>query len=188
METAYTLMNEHMGILAVLDEAQRAASAAAKSAPVPVDIFTDIREFFAIFVDRCHHGKEEDELFPRLVQMGEGSLADELLREHGEGRALAAAFAATVDAYVPGESETGIALQHALESYSSFLREHISTETSQLFPLLEMRLASADEEIIQAFERIEVEKIGAGTHERLHHMIEGLPGRIAAFTHQTIAP
>ena len=38
-----------------------------------------------------------------------------------------------------------------------------------------------DQTIDDAFERIEVEKIGPGTHERLHGMIGGLPGRIEPY-------
>ncbi len=43
-------------------------------------------------------------------------------------------------------------------------------------------LANEDQTLNDAFERIEVEQIGAGTHERLHRMIMGLAPRIDAYT------
>jgi hypothetical protein len=39
-------------------------------------------------------------------------------------------------------------------------------------------LADQDDELYDAFERVEVERIGPGVHERLHGMIEALPARI----------
>ncbi|MDE3074425.1 MAG: hemerythrin domain-containing protein [Chloroflexota bacterium] len=182
METIDTLMDEHTGILMVLDQAEIAAAAAATGQAVPKDVFTDIQDFFAVFVDKCHHGKEEDELFPLLARAGERGIADRLLEEHTEGRALAAAYAAAVDAYAPGNAAAGSKVEDAVEAYSSFLRRHIGTETGELFPAVERRLYNSDEVIAQAFERLEVQKIGAGTHERLHHMIEGLGARISPWT------
>ena len=46
-------------------------------------------EFFATFVDRCHHGKEEELLFPALEQVGvsrEGGPVGVMLNEHQQGR------------------------------------------------------------------------------------------------------
>ncbi len=46
-------------------------------------------EFFATFVDRCHHGKEEELLFPALEEVGvsrEGGPIGVMLKEHQQGR------------------------------------------------------------------------------------------------------
>ena len=50
MRTIDTLRDEHAGVLLVLDELKRAVSAAERGAPVPVEVFRDIQEFFAVFV------------------------------------------------------------------------------------------------------------------------------------------
>ena len=46
-------------------------------------------EFFRTFVDRCHHSKEEDLLFPALEEVGvskkEGPIGV-MLKEHQQGR------------------------------------------------------------------------------------------------------
>ncbi|MHB8621118.1 MAG: hypothetical protein ACYDAG_16385 [Chloroflexota bacterium] len=62
------------------------------------------------------------------------------------------------------------------------LRPHIAKENAELLPVVERELAARDQALVDAFERIETERIGAGTHERLHSMIETLAGRIAPFT------
>ena len=46
-------------------------------------------EFFKVFVDKCHHGKEEELLFPALENVGvsrEGGPIGVLLHEHQQGR------------------------------------------------------------------------------------------------------
>ena len=54
----------------------------------------DIRggiEFLRIFVDRCHHAKEEAVLFPALEELGifhTSDLIERLRAEHRTGRAL----------------------------------------------------------------------------------------------------
>lgn len=178
MNTIAVLSTEHAAILQVLEQVEQAAAAAERGVPVPVDIFQDIQEFFTIFVDHCHHGKEEAEIFPRLSQ-DHVVLIKRLEAEHTTGRQFAQAFSQAVQTYLPGKTTTGAALAMAVRDYAAFLRAHIDQETQELFPLVERTLESEDEHLVAAFERIEDERIGPGTHERLHGMIEELAGRIA---------
>lgn len=178
MNTVAILQAEHAAILQVLEQLDQAAAAAERDIPVPADIFQDIQEFFTIFVDRCHHGKEEAELFPRL-QPAYAALVERLEAEHTTGRQLAAAFTHAAQTYLPGKAALGTSLAEATRAYAAFLRRHIEQETQELFPVVERVLGSEDQQIVAAFERIEVERIGAGTHERLHAMIDGLAGRLA---------
>jgi hemerythrin-like domain-containing protein len=177
MKTIDTLRDEHNGVLFVLDQLDRAVSAAERGTPVPKDVFADIQEFFAVFVDKCHHGKEEAELFPRLTSVRGRALVERLEAEHVTGRRLAGAYAAAAEAYEPGLAEAGARLAGAAREYAAFLRAHIAVETDQLFSATEA-LADQDQALVDAFERIEEERIGPGTHERLHTMIDGLSGRI----------
>jgi hemerythrin-like domain-containing protein len=177
MKTIDTLRDEHNGVLYVLDQLARAASAAERGSPVPKAVFADIQEFFAIFVDKCHHGKEEAELFPRLTTAPGRALVERLEAEHVRGRQLAGAYASAVQAYQPGVAKSGAGLATAATDYAAFLRAHIAVETDELFAAAET-LAAQDQELVDAFERVEEEQIGPGTHERLHGMIDGLGARI----------
>jgi hemerythrin-like domain-containing protein len=176
METTTTLQAEHNAVLYVLDQLGLAAAAAVAGQPVPRDVFTDIQEFFLVFVDRCHHGKEEAVLFPRL---GASGLPQQLEAEHAEGRRLAQAYVSAASGYASGDRASAVALQTAAAQYSAMLRAHIAKENAELLPAVDQELAADDAELVEAFERIETERIGAGTHERLHGMIETLAGRIA---------
>jgi hemerythrin-like domain-containing protein len=181
MQAISVLRAEHEGVLVVLTQLERAVAAAERALPVPADVFTDIGEFFSVFVDRCHHSKEEAIVFPRLARSAHGDVASHLEEEHGRGRELAAAYAAAVRGYTPGDTASGQRLAAAARTYAAFLREHIDEEDRELFPAMEGTLAATDAVLVAAFERIEEEQIGPGTHERLHHLIDDLPGRIDPF-------
>jgi hemerythrin-like domain-containing protein len=180
MQVTDTLRAEHEGVLTVLAQLERAVSAAEAGRPIPRDIFADVQEFFAVFVDRCHHGKEEGELFPALGKAGR-QLQEQIEEEHHEGRDLAAAYAAAVGRYQPGNRETAHGLAVAARAYAAFLQRHIALENTELLPLVERTLSpERDHAVWEAFERLEEERIGAGTHERLHGMIATLAPRIDA--------
>lgn len=165
-------------VFEVLDRLERAVALAEQGAPVPADVFADIREFCAGFVDLCHHGKEEAEVFPRLKTGARAALARRLEEEHGTGRRLAAAYAGAVERYAPGDVETSAELAEAARAYSAFLREHIELETHELFPAMESEISPEDATMFAGFERIEEERVGPGMHERLHAMVEGLESRL----------
>ena len=178
MKTIDTLRAEHEGVLSVLAQLERAVAAAERGVAVPRTVFTDIQEFFIVFVADCHHGKEEAAIFPRLEFGATAGLMAQLDREHAEGHDLASRYVAAVSTYLPGDTASGAALAGAAREYAAFLRRHIDLEDRELFPAIEAALAGADDELVAAFDRIEEEEIGPGTHERLHGMIDGLAGRI----------
>jgi hemerythrin-like domain-containing protein len=185
MKAIATLRTEHDAVLFVLDRAERAAAAAERGAPVPADILTDIREFFAVFVDGCHHSKEEAAVFPRLVVGGvDSGLIRRLETEHDAGRWLARDFARAVNAYRPGVAASGADVARATRAYAAMLRRHIADEDAHLFTMMARTLDTADADISAEFDRIELEHIGAGEHERLHAMIDTLDARIAPWLAQ----
>lgn len=179
MRSTQILREEHDAVLVVLDQLELAVAAAERGAPVPSDIFTDIEEFFTIFVGQCHHGKEEEAVFQQLDSTsGSQQVARSLTTEHDTGRRLAAAYAEAAAAYVPGDADSALRVGKAARAYRTMLRNHIEEENTDLFPLMEESLAGRDAQITAEFDRIEMEEIGEGTHERLHHMIDTLPERI----------
>ncbi len=182
MQSTETLRQEHDAVLVVLDQLELAVQAAEQGAPVPADIFTDVGEFFTVFVDQCHHGKEESAVFAQLSGVDGQQVTRSLTDEHQQGRALAATYREAVANYIPGDSETVHPLAQAARAYDAMLRAHIEEENTDLFPLMEQSLTDRDAELTAEFDRIELEELGAGTHERLHAMIDTLPERIRPWT------
>ncbi len=178
MSATETLRHEHEAILKMLDATEEVARRLQANEPVGGEILDGLLEFFREFADHCHHGKEEEVLFPFLEQKGmprEGGPIGVMLLEHEQGRALVRGMADAAAAYRKGESGAGQRWANAASGYVHLLREHIDKENNVLFVFAE-RLLSSEEQarLARQFETIELEKMGAGTHERLHARMDEL--------------
>ncbi|HEX5504382.1 MAG TPA: hemerythrin domain-containing protein [Thermomicrobiales bacterium] len=172
------LYAEHARVRMVLAQLERAAAALERGAPVPRAVFLDMQEFLAVFLNRCHVGKEERVLFPLLVGRGHDALLEVLDAEHGEGQDLAADYAAAVEAYTPGAPATARRLAAIARAYAAFLREHLAREDADLLPLVAAGLAGADPALLAAFTRLERDEVGPGRHARMHRLAAGLAARL----------
>jgi hemerythrin-like domain-containing protein len=135
-------------------------------------------EFFTIFVDKCHHGKEEELLFPAMEQAGvardKGPIGV-MLREHELGRECVQKMKAAFPRIKAGEPRAAKDFVRSARDYISLLNQHIDKENNVLFPMAERQLSEATlEELSKGFERIEEQKIGVGKHEEFHKMIDQL--------------
>ena len=99
-------------------------------------------------------------------------------REHELGRLYIQGMAATVDAASAGDPEAlKWFVQHG-QSYVKLLREHIQKEDTCLFPAANHRLAEADQQhLLAAFEKVEAEERGKGTHEKYQALANTLADR-----------
>jgi hemerythrin-like domain-containing protein len=140
---------------------------------VPAAELTDILDFLKIFADKCHHGKEEDILFPALEAAGmprEGGPIGVMLHEHTLGRGLIR----DMDAALAGSAGPRAFVAPALD-YIELLTQHIAKENNVLFPMAERLLgAPALTAMHEAFERLEEERIGPGRHEAFHRLLDAL--------------
>lgn len=175
------LYEEHAAISAVLDYLDRAVTMLERGQSVDASLFHDLDVFFALFVGRCHHGKEEQLLFPAL----DGSpdviaLVQRLEQEHERGEELAAAYAVAAHDYAARGMAAAGPLIAAARAYAASLRQHIARENEDLLPRAAYTESPAQRRaLVDAFERYEDEVMGAGTHERLHQMIDTLGPRLA---------
>ncbi|HEY5647910.1 MAG TPA: hemerythrin domain-containing protein [Nitrospiria bacterium] len=140
----------------------------------------EIVDFFRGFADRCHHGKEEEIFFPALEKAGipkEGGPIGVMLQEHDQMRAFMKGLAGAVERFRGGEDGAASEIVRHAKDYAAMLRGHIDKENQVLFKMAEMHLSPEEEkELAERFEAMETEKIGAGTHERLHGVLERLEG------------
>ena len=134
--------------------------------------------FFSVFVDKCHHGKEEQYLFPALEAAGvgnQGGPIELMLREHQQGRELVAAMRAAVSGLTAGDRAAASEFAKNAREYIQLLDQHIDKENNVLFPLAGQRLETGTlERLSEGFESIETDKIGPGKHDEFHRMIEKL--------------
>ena len=126
------LRDEHQLILAVVGALEGHLEAAVLDHPA---IERCVR-FFRLFADACHHGKEEDLLFPALQECGlpgdSGPIAV-MLHEHRLGREQVAAMARALPGSQAGDAADRARLVHAGRAYVDLIRNHIGKEDEVLF-------------------------------------------------------
>jgi len=173
------LKNEHGTIVRMLRVMSKASDNLMNDKEVDPKLWRDVSEFLRDFVDRCHHGKEENYLFPTMMERGvsgEVGLIEVLLREHDDGRAHAKRLRALVARKQDSSIRNGIS--KTVRAYVDLLTMHIKKENGVLFPLADELLTPEDQRELEAgFEKIETEVIGPGVHARYERMIEDWTAR-----------
>jgi len=166
------LIHEHEGILFGMTILEKMAENLAGNGPVEVDDYGEMVNFLKLFADKCHHGKEEGFLFPAMERAGirkENGPIGQMLYEHGIGRKYLAEMTAALEGGKIEKDTFG----KAANGYIELLRSHIGKENRTLFPMGDEAIPAAEQErLLAAFEKFEAEVMGAGTHERLHKMLD----------------
>jgi len=127
-------------------------------------------DFLRTFADRCHHGKEEAQLFPMLEshglppQVGPTSV---MRSEHEQGRGYVRGMVAALDAHDGGDESARTLFAAAARGFALLLTEHIMKEDGVLFPMADQMIPPpAQAELLAAFARVEKDDLEEGTHEK----------------------
>lgn len=180
MKAIDILMNEHRHIERMLDVLAAMGRRMAAGEDVPAEDVDAALDFVRTFQDRCHHGKEEDVLFPAMEAAGiprDGGPLGVMLTEHDHGRDLVQRLAAAANAHREGTPAAGRAFAEAAIDFGRLLRDHIFKEDKVLYPMAAQLIGGRDAELVAAFEKVETEHVGAGVHERMHAVLEDLGSR-----------
>jgi hemerythrin-like domain-containing protein len=162
------LQKEHDGILYGLLILESMVKDLRSGMEAEKDDACEMNQFFTLFADKCHHGKEEDLFFPALDKAGIGnSQVAQMLREHAEGRELMSRMAASAGGDVIGPDYPDAATR-----YIQLLRLHIQKENTILFPRADQGLPAEENlRLLQEFDVFEEDVMGRGMHEELHEML-----------------
>jgi len=137
-----------------------------------------ILDFIKTFSDKCHHGKEEDLLFPAMEKAGiprEGGPIGVMVAEHDEGRRYVRGMSEAVARYAGGDRNAASVLVENARAYINLLTQHIEKEDNILFSMAEMRLSEEEQRnLSEAFEAVEREGIGAGKHQEYRDLVKRL--------------
>jgi hemerythrin-like domain-containing protein len=131
-----TLKSEHRIIEKVLDALELAAGR-----DVHAGFYQRAIEFLSAFADRCHHGKEEDRLFPCLERCGiprDGGPIGVMCAEHVIGRAHIGRMREHLEAARIGDLRI-----ESLE-YVALMRQHIAKEDHVLFEMARHVMGPSD--------------------------------------------
>jgi hemerythrin-like domain-containing protein len=163
------LVEEHGGIMLMLQIMHRIAEKLRNREEVKKDDIAKIIEFLKEFADKCHHGKEEDILFPELLKITEDEkLVVELLGEHKAARDLIKGMADSLESYLAGNPDA-IHIAVNIDEYVRLLTDHIRKENIELFPKADKQLPEElQQKMKEQFDTLEREVIGVGKHEEYH--------------------
>lgn len=173
------LINEHEAVRLTLGILERIGQGISETGRISnPEHLHQLFDFFSTFVDRCHHGKEEERLFPALEKVGvsrEGGPVGVMLKEHQQGRDLVAKMRVAVSQYENGDKDSALKFTQHANDYIALLDFHIDKENNVLFPMAKKYLSNSKlEELKRAFDTIEKEKIGVGRHEAFHKMLDAM--------------
>jgi len=177
MKATQDLMAEHNAVLVALQILEK-VEAALGSEEQASEHLAQLLDFFKGFVDRCHHGKEEDVLFPELERRGvgrENGPIGVMLYEHELGRGHVRAMSEALDQLRRGEPGAAASISEHGQNYRAMLWAHIEKENAVLFRMAD-RLVPDDvaATIFDRFEEIERVWVGKGKHEAYHAMLTSL--------------
>ncbi len=130
------LREEHVLILKVAHALEDHLADTPDGTALDHDMVAKCTSFFRLFADACHHGKEEDLLFPAMVEGGmpsdEGPIAV-MMYEHTVGRAFVARMAAALPDARNGDRAANAEVREAANGFIELIVAHIGKEDNVLF-------------------------------------------------------
>ena len=178
MEPIRILREEHDNILRALDVLEACSEKLQDRQQVAPETLEGLIEFFRLYADQTHHGKEEELLFPAMVEHGfsrEVGPIHCMLADHEHNRALTRVMIEAAKQYRAGDPEAGLRFAGAAEEYVSALRDHIQKENLVLFVMAENAIPPDDVAgLLARFHEVDRKKIGDAEIQRLLQLRDSL--------------
>jgi hemerythrin-like domain-containing protein len=134
-------------------------------------------QFFRVYADKLHHGKEEALFFPMLVKRGvppQGCPIGGLNHEHEKGRALVGALAEGITFYEQKKPGAQNSLVQTLRGIVDLYQNHIWKEDAMVFPMADKVLTEADQkELSEKFAEVD-KSIGPEIVARMERFAKSL--------------
>ncbi len=167
----HDLVQEHEKIIRVLEIIKKVQENDKISEEALLKFYLELADFIEIYADKCHHGKEEHNLYHTLAPLS-GETGKEmiikLLDEHVQARNLTKLIRSA--ALVGNISEA----TSAAAKYRNLLIDHITRENEEMFPTIEKRITLEQEEVIHGhFLAVEKRTLGEGGVARIDGIIKG---------------
>tara|TARA_B110000014_G_scaffold254290_2_gene234725 strand:- start:995 stop:1546 length:552 start_codon:yes stop_codon:yes gene_type:complete len=164
-----SLRNDHKLIEKVLNALDTTISLLLEGKQIPEQILLPTIDFTKNFTHVCHHGKEEEVLFPALGQTGmptQMGPIPRMLLEHKMTNQLAEQIEKNAKVYL--ESRDAQDLVSSLQNYVNHVREHLWKENNRLFMMADSRLNNISKEVhdrLEKIEQIKLDEIGKSRSE-----------------------
>lgn len=192
MKPSDILSREHRVIEQVLDCLEKMATQGEDSGQLDGQSIEEALDFFRNFADRCHHGKEEAHFFPAMEAKGfprAGGPTGVMIHEHDLGRHRVAGMSEALAAARGGDALASKRFAEHARAFIVLLRGHIEKEDHCLFNLANEAFTETDQQqLLDAFTRVESEEMGHGTHEKFLQIADRLADRYGVATAHPASP
>jgi hemerythrin-like domain-containing protein len=174
---------EHRNIETVVKALGDIAVAIEKGQRADVTLLKTAVQFFRVYADKLHHGKEEALFFPMLVKRGvppQGCPIGGLNHEHEKGRALVGSLEEWITFYEQKKPGTQDNLVQTLRGIFDLYQNHIWKEDAMVFPMADKILTEADQkELSEKFAEVD-RSIGLDVVARMERFAKSLARSPAA--------
>ena len=130
------------------------------------------------FADGLHHAKEEQLLFPLMVQKGfsnETGPVAVMLHDHMEGRNFVKGMMENISQFKQGETASLKAVYNNMYGYADLLKNHIAKENNVLFRMADKVFTPAEQEsLLLDFTKVENKQGNGRSKDDYISMIDGL--------------
>jgi hemerythrin-like domain-containing protein len=178
MKPTQELSAEHQAILLMIRILEKMSDRLEAGETVEPGHLERAVDFIRVFADKCHHGKEEDLLFPAMEKAGIPRRAGPLgvmLSEHVMGRGFVQSMAEALAGIRQGDRRAGARFAENARNYGALLTQHIFKEDNILYPMADERLSAAQQdELAACFAEVEEKVVGHGKHEEYHRLLKEL--------------
>jgi hemerythrin-like domain-containing protein len=168
------LMKEHRLIEKIVPILENELDKLKTEKPNPIFI-EKVVDFFRIYADRTHHGKEEDILFKELenkdLNKDHKKTMNQLIEEHKEARDMVGGLLQAKDRYMNGEKQALQDIISLISKLTIFYPKHIEKEDEHFFiPVMDYFTEEEKDNMLQRFHDFDEQMI----HEKYNKVIESI--------------
>lgn len=170
MSPTESLRKDHVLIEKMINALQTISSLLNNGKQIPEAILNQAIDFSTTFTITCHHGKEEESLFPTLENKGiprEGGPIARMLYEHQITKNLAESIIKSTKNYIScGDHKD---LVKDIDNYVQHVSLHLSKENQRLFAMADIIVKDQESQVNNNLIEVEHEKLYKIGSSREHY-------------------
>jgi len=183
MQAIVIIKSEHQNLIAVLYSLEMLIEEIENEKQPDFAVFHGLLTYIDRFLDRYHHPKENDYLFPRVMARAPDTteLVEKLGRQHKQGEKLFVEMLKALSAYEFSGDNEFPGFREAVLKYTQFEREHVIIEERDLLPRAREALEASDwKEIDAAFGENQDPMFGEKWDSEFSDLLNKLVNRLPA--------
>lgn len=172
MTPTESLRKDHALIEKMIFTLQTISSLLNNGKQIPESILNQAIDFSINFTNNCHHGKEEESLFPALENKGmprEGGPIARMLYEHQITKTLAESIIISTKNYISNGDYKDLVKD--IDNYVQHVSLHLSKENQRLFAMADIILKDQESQVNSDLIKVEQEKLDKIGSPREHYEI-----------------